>query len=80
MEITGLMNGEGRVLLPMEMNVVDGVGVLVRPGAGIALSGSYADPNGRFITTEIQFNNKVVTLGNIYGPNADDCTVFETFF
>ena len=57
-----------------------GVGILVKPGSGIVLSETHADPNGRFITTEVQLNNISVTIGNMYGPNDDSRSVFDDFF
>ena len=57
-----------------------GVGILVKPGSGIVLSETHGDPNRRFITTEVQLNNISVTVGNMYGPNDDSCSVFDNFF
>ena len=57
-----------------------GVGVLVKPGACIVLSRTYADPNGRFITTEVRMANVLVTVRNVYGPNDDNRLIFDAFF
>ena len=39
---------------------------------------TFSDPNGRFVITDIKTESKTLTLVNIYAPNNDDPSFFES--
>ena len=37
----------------------------------------YADKSGNFLLAQIVFNNKLITLSSVYGPNIDDINFYH---
>lgn len=60
-------------------NFSRGVGILIRPNTGVKIDNVHADGDGRFITLELQFNGRTITVGNYYGPNSDNPRSIEEF-
>ena len=53
-----------------------GVAIFIKKDIKVNVIKKYYDKNGRFIILEINVENQVITLGNIYGPNTDDPEFF----
>ena len=57
-----------------------GVAVLLNPSLKFEVVNVRLCTEGRFVVLKAVINGAAVTFGNIYGPNADDTSVFESFF
>ena len=54
-----------------------GVCILLRPGAPVQMKLVEADPNGRYLIVNAEAQGTIMTLVNLYGPNADEPGFFE---
>ena len=52
-----------------------GVAILFRKGFDCKIIKKVIDPNGRYISIEVQINDKKYFLVNVYGPNNDNQAV-----
>ena len=57
-----------------------GVSILFNNNFNLNVIKTLQDPNGRFIICDIEADDKLLTLANIYAPNKDDPNFFDTFF
>ena len=57
-----------------------GVAILFHPSLKLEIVNECSCPDGRFIVLKVLLNRITVTLGNVYGPNYDDISIFEKFF
>ena len=55
-----------------------GVSILFNNNFVFQLLKTFSDPNGRFVITDIKTESKTLTLVNIYAPNNDDPSFFES--
>ena len=56
-----------------------GVCVLYNNNFNFQILKSFSDPERRFVMVDIKLENKILTLVNIYAPNEDKPTFFQTF-
>ena len=54
-----------------------GVGILFKNNFHFQISKYFVDPEGRFIISDIEIQDKTLTLLNIYAPNKDEPTFFQ---
>ena len=54
-----------------------GVGILFNNNFQFSIRKYYTDPGGRFIIVDIESEEKILTLVNIYAPNNDDPMFFR---
>ena len=54
-----------------------GVGILFNNNFQFNTLKCFTDPGGRFIIVDIETEEKILTLVNIYAPNNDDLTFFR---
>ena len=56
-----------------------GVAVFLKKDVAIEVveNSIFRDPSGNFVVLNVKFENSVITLGCIYGPNVDDPAFFE---
>lgn len=57
-----------------------GVAILINKNITVINQSTICDPEGRYVIVNITFNNKILTIANIYGPNTDDPQFFHNFF
>lgn len=57
-----------------------GVCILIHKKISFIHNTTIADTEGRYIIINISIDNNPITIGNIYGPNSDDPTFFQSFF
>ncbi|KAL9972969.1 hypothetical protein ACROYT_G019370, partial [Oculina patagonica] len=57
-----------------------GVGILFNNNFEIKIIKNFIDVEGRYIICDINANGKNITLINLYAPNEDDPTFFESLF
>ena len=55
-----------------------GVAIIIKKNISFEHSCTIGDPNGRFLIVSGKLNGIPVTLINIYGPNFDDPSFFQT--
>ena len=61
-------------------NNARGTSILFRPGLSLEVWNVQRDSRGRFVVLGVTLSGTKITLACIYGPNADDSTVFERLF
>ena len=54
-----------------------GVAILLKPGFRVKVTKVHRDPTGRFILLELTMQGVKLVLGNVYGPNSDEPSIFE---
>lgn len=54
-----------------------GVSILFKNNFHFQISKYFVDPEGRFIISDIEIQDKTLTLLNIYAPNKDEPTFFQ---
>ena len=57
-----------------------GTSILFRPGLSLEVWNVQRDSRGRFVVLGVTLSGTKITLACIYGPNADNSTVFERLF
>ena len=57
-----------------------GVGIFFNHNSNIGVLDITCNTSGRYIVMQVEINNAVIVLANIYGPNHDKPEVFDEFF
>ena len=71
------MQWGGKCILSTFSASARGVAILFKKNVDVDIRNTTIDPEGRFILSEIDFEEKQLLLGNIYGPNEDSPIFFE---
>lgn len=66
------------IILQWDKNNGKGVAILLNPNFSYTVKGYTEIIIGRLQAVEITFNDKDLVILNIYGPNTDDVTHFDT--
>ena len=61
-------------------NHSNGVAKLVKKSLKYERTATYIDQVGRILLIEIEFNDNVFVIGNVYAPTKDEPTFFDAFF
>ena len=76
--ICGEQNGAMKLFSPLESNKA-AVCFLFNNNFNFQFQRVYTDPARRFITCDIKVNEKPLTLANMYAPNEDNPSFFQSF-
>jgi len=76
----GELNGVIKPYSVATLVQVAGVAILFNNNFSFQISGTYIDPEGRFMICDLSTTGKFITLVNIYAPNEDDPNYFSSVF